>query len=235
MTLRPHALLATALFVAFGSGCLLGPNYAKEGDGDPTSSTKKKKKTTKADSGAAIDDEGEDEEDENAGTSPASTAVDSGVANPTTPASTTPDAGAAANTTDVFATGPAYASSPPARQAHQNSGIAIQATTNCMQCHGTGGNGPPFVIGGAVVRGATPVADAEVRVVTTAGTITKTNSDTRGFFWIAGATPLAASSRVGARTTAQKVSMKAAAGNGGCNGTGSCHGGSQGLVDLAAL
>jgi len=216
---------------------MLGPNYAQEDDRDTTTKKKTKKKSADAASEEEGEEEGEGEEEQNGdsdgGATPTGATVDAGRAADT--GSATVDAGAAATVgANVFATGPAFASSPPARQAHQGNGPAIQNNSNCMNCHGPGGNGPPFVIGGTVTRGGQAVADAEVRVIAPNGTITKTNSDTRGYFWIAGAGGLPAGARVGARTAAQAVSMKAAPNSGGCNGVGSCHSGTQGLIDLAS-
>ncbi|MFO0676103.1 MAG: hypothetical protein U0169_06195 [Polyangiaceae bacterium] len=191
MTIRGHHLLLAIVLASTGAACTLGPNYTYSDDSD-TVPKKKKKKVVVTD--AASEDDGEDGEEEgtDGGSTPTGATLDggaresgSGTGGGDGGGGGGGDGGGGGN--NVFATGPAYASSPPTRQAHQGFGPTIQSTTNCMDCHGTGGNAPRFVMGGTVTRSGTPVADAEVRILAPGGTITKTDSDSRGYFWIAGA------------------------------------------------
>ncbi len=101
-----------------------------------------------------------------------------------------PDAGANPNDpaptayTDPFAGAPAYAS--PSKQGGDTS---HHPGESCAQkgCHGSGGEGPDFLIGGTVYQdygGTVAAVGVEVRVMDTQGHAVSTYSQSNGNFYI---------------------------------------------------
>lgn len=85
--------------------------------------------------------------------------------------------------TDPFAGAPAYVSTKPKGDTshHPGEGCGNQG------CHGKGGDGPSFLIGGTVYTdyaGTTPAVGVEIRVVDTSNNAVSTYSQSNGNFYI---------------------------------------------------
>jgi hypothetical protein len=114
---------------------------------------------------------------------------------------------------------------PTINQGQHNTANGAPPNSNCFSCHTKGGSGIEFVFGGRVrsaANGGTPVAGAEVRVVTN-GQAMSVYTDQNGYYY-AGGTALNQTSNVGVRTANAIVGMTDSLSAGGCS-AGGCHDG----------
>ena len=125
--------------------------------------------------------------------------------------------------TDPFAGAPAYVK--PSKQ-----GNAHNPGRSCGDkgCHGSGGEGPAFLIGGTIYTdyaGTTPAVGVEIRVVDTNNNAASTYSDSVGNFYIrSGSSSVALPAYVGARdgNISRPMVTQLTGGMGSCN-QATCH------------
>ena len=145
---------------------------------------------------------------------------------------------------NAFAGEPAYIQTSGAatdEQGHANhfGGDMNPAGHDCMTCHLPDAT-TPFIFGGTIFNGDAGdagVSSVEVRVLQTDGTSMSTFSNTEGnFYYLASiGKPIATGALVGVRNAGGQQTMPdhlTGPSQGGCNQTGTCHGGTEGLVHL---
>jgi hypothetical protein len=141
-------------------------------------------------------------------------------------------AGSAAGGSDAF--GGAYsadANKPTTtlKASHQAKGGPTPETVgNCLDCHKTGGAAAAklFAIGGRIAKNT---ANVDVVVSSGGDKIGPVKSDADGFFWAPGTLKAGSNAAVRNANGDSKMTQPLLATDGGCDQTGTCHGGSLGL------
>jgi hypothetical protein len=144
----------------------------------------------------------------------------------------------------AFALEPAYIQTSGAstdRPEHKNNfGNMNPAGHDCLTCHLPDAT-TPFAFAGTIFNGDAGdagVASAEVRVLFPDGKTsmaTYSNSEGNFYFLLSIGSPIAAGSLVGVRNAAVEQTMPdhlTGQSQAGCNQTGTCHGGTEGLIHL---
>jgi hypothetical protein len=153
----------------------------------------------------------------------------------TTAGAGTTTAGAGAMT--LFTGTPDFAAKAPAVDSvNLGHGNVSNAGLDCFTCHEPGKtqmNAPPFAFAGTAyldAAGTSPAVNVEVRVTSTAGTVS-VYTDKSGNFWSDSQTKLPTGAKTGARNGATPKLMVGAINEGACN---KCHvkGGVQAIITL---
>ncbi len=161
------------------------------------------------------------------------------------------DAAALAQAISAFSEAAPYAPPNPATPSSDNAnhgGDGNPAGQDCMQCHGSAGPGPRWLVGGTVFdragAGGAPLAAVEVRIANpSGGELARAYTNADGNFWVpyptvpAGAEAIPSGSYVGIRDATRVRLMDAVlagTNDGACQRAG-CHvggGGVEGRVHL---
>lgn len=120
----------------------------------------------------------------------------------------------------------------------QRAGIPIAKDTICMGCHGVGNAGATTkwaFAGIAFASPDVPLSEGEVVVVDGTTTLGPVKTSVDGFFWIAadaGVVGDGARTAIRDRDGGYSEMQQTLAGNGNCNGAGTCHTGTAGAIDF---